>query len=639
MGDLNIENACSTSANKPIGTTALDAASCNLASLDRAVNSSEPTWTSRTGIVRDTLQGALNKLGVLYDDPIRDWAPSLVVGDLRAHRYPASTGDIYIPVAPLPFTTGASFNADNWVLLSGLTSNDLINDLSQAYEFETVAGMIASTIVFPIGKRLKTKVHNTVSGKGGATYTVTSGVAPNIGSHALTTGLYARLNNGNTLNVMQWGAIGNKITDDHPSIQAAEDFARPLKRKVWFPEPSVSYRINSPLIGGTFTNWEGEGRNLFIDKHGNTTSGLPNRIAPERPAVSDVMDVDAILIIDHADNAFAAHVEIKNIYFRSSTTNATPVEYGIYNPRTFFYNTDGVTVDGCDNGFFSYVAFQTTFKNPYAVNCTTAGYKWSDDGTGGGTGTSVVFTRPYSQNCGRGYDIFGLVYSHIDTPSCDNASDICYLLSSCNGVTITSLGMEVQSSGTHGILISGGRVTINGIDDRDTSPSITKLELNAGARAIINTARFTDYTTPASAFNLVVSGGSHLISNNFRLATNGNSFTSYGGGSTRVDTNDGVITFFDSSGNQAVNQELASQIPRFRAFGQSIASGATIDTGLGRRAENVNVNITSGATDSTPSVWALPTETDSSGLIRIRYFDRITGAADNGTYNVDILAY
>ena len=101
MGNLNIDNACSTSANEPVGTTSLAAAACNLGHLDRIANSSALTDQNRIGQNIDTIRGLLNKLGVLYDNPIRDWSASLVVNDLRAHRFPATTGDIYIPIAEL----------------------------------------------------------------------------------------------------------------------------------------------------------------------------------------------------------------------------------------------------------------------------------------------------------------------------------------------------------------------------------------------------------------------------------------------------------------------------------------------------------------------------------------------------------
>ena len=46
-------------------------------------------------------------------------------------------------------------------------TNNIIKDLSQAYEFDTVALMKASTIIFAIGKIIKTKGYYTKGDTGG----------------------------------------------------------------------------------------------------------------------------------------------------------------------------------------------------------------------------------------------------------------------------------------------------------------------------------------------------------------------------------------------------------------------------------------------------------------------------------------
>jgi len=120
--------------------------------------------TNRFGGVTDTVQGRLNKLVVIFDNPIRDWSSSLLVSDLRAHRYPATNGDIYIPLKPLPFTTGATFNVADWTLYQGLSNQDIINDLSQTYNFPTVAAFKASPIEFPITKTVSIKDHKPEGG-------------------------------------------------------------------------------------------------------------------------------------------------------------------------------------------------------------------------------------------------------------------------------------------------------------------------------------------------------------------------------------------------------------------------------------------------------------------------------------------
>lgn len=173
----------------------------NAENLDSAVNSSAATWNDRLGVVRKTVEGAtnsidvastqglidiaadvstvdslaaqatidinadadafdalalqrLNEIGVIYDSPIRNWSASLLVDDLRAHRYPANTGDIYIPTKALPFTTGSTFNAADWELFQGVTPADIINDTAQDIVFPTVAAFKASLDLLPDGKRV-----------------------------------------------------------------------------------------------------------------------------------------------------------------------------------------------------------------------------------------------------------------------------------------------------------------------------------------------------------------------------------------------------------------------------------------------------------------------------------------------------
>lgn len=63
MGQLNIDNACSNSVNEEIGTTSLEALSCNLQFLDRFTNSQNENEIDRTGTIRQTVQGRINSIG------------------------------------------------------------------------------------------------------------------------------------------------------------------------------------------------------------------------------------------------------------------------------------------------------------------------------------------------------------------------------------------------------------------------------------------------------------------------------------------------------------------------------------------------------------------------------------------------
>lgn len=94
----------------------------------------------------------LNEVGVLYDSPIRPWSASLLVEDLRAHKY---NDEVYIPTASLPFTTGATFDVNNWMLLQGVTNGDIDNDISIVKVHQNVAAFKADTTEYPDGKTIR----------------------------------------------------------------------------------------------------------------------------------------------------------------------------------------------------------------------------------------------------------------------------------------------------------------------------------------------------------------------------------------------------------------------------------------------------------------------------------------------------
>ncbi len=102
--------------------------------------------------------------------------------------------------------------------------SSLINDLSQAYEFDTVALMKASSIEFPLGKTLITKGYYAVGGGGGAEYvTVAPQAADGYGDHTLANGNVALVHKPHSIvNALQYGAkADNGATDNTLAFAAA----------------------------------------------------------------------------------------------------------------------------------------------------------------------------------------------------------------------------------------------------------------------------------------------------------------------------------------------------------------------------------------------------------------------------------
>lgn len=229
----------------------------NAENLDSAVNSTGATWTDRLGVVRKTVTSSinsidvastqglidieadvaavnasadafevlalqrLNELGVIYDSPIRDWSASLLVDDLRAHRYPATTGDIYIPTKALPFTTGATFDAADWVILQGVTPADIANNISIVKVHQTVAAFKADLTEYPDGKIIHlndrdadfTKITGTGTGNN-ANIIASTGVNQSIQLSTASNKVYAKA----------WGCLKNQDFDNAPILAAMYDF-------------------------------------------------------------------------------------------------------------------------------------------------------------------------------------------------------------------------------------------------------------------------------------------------------------------------------------------------------------------------------------------------------------------------------
>ena len=119
---------------------------------------------------------------------------------------------------------------------------DIINDLSQAYTFKTVALMKASLIVFPVGKKIFWQGYYAASDGGSNWGIVTSGAHTDDGGSVFTLadGQYIAANIKGKINVRKFGARGTYVpdvtlgvlgvgTDDAPEIQNAIAYAKTLK--------------------------------------------------------------------------------------------------------------------------------------------------------------------------------------------------------------------------------------------------------------------------------------------------------------------------------------------------------------------------------------------------------------------------
>lgn len=130
-------------------------------------------------------------------------------------------------------------------------------DLTLPYEFDTVALMTASIIVFPIGKVLTTRGFTSKNDGGGADYIVTTGVSPNVGSPALTGGGHAAIKIIDKIKALSFGVI--TIVDSQVAIQAAQDVSESLQVPIDFSGIS-QISFNGFIEFEGYLEWHGSGR-------------------------------------------------------------------------------------------------------------------------------------------------------------------------------------------------------------------------------------------------------------------------------------------------------------------------------------------------------------------------------------------
>ena len=112
---------------------------------------------------------------------------------------------------------------------------DLINDLSQAYEFLTVTAMQASAITFPLNKKLTTAERETGKG-GGANYIVTTGSSDLYTNLAIAGAKVAVMQvEDGEVNAIAFGLAG-VYQNDRTAIYALEGYLRTNKYNCLFPD-------------------------------------------------------------------------------------------------------------------------------------------------------------------------------------------------------------------------------------------------------------------------------------------------------------------------------------------------------------------------------------------------------------------
>ena len=153
-----------------------------------------------------------------------------------------------------------------------------VDDLSQAYEFDTVAAMTASMLEFPDGKRIEWLGYYAKLDGGSNWGVVKSGVHTDDGfsifSIDATTYIEANLD-GEKLSVKKAGAKGDGLFDDTATIQRVLDYIEGIGGgTAKLVNTSYGYRITSVLRIPSYTTLEGVAATRFPFQNETEASGI-----------------------------------------------------------------------------------------------------------------------------------------------------------------------------------------------------------------------------------------------------------------------------------------------------------------------------------------------------------------------------
>ncbi len=358
------------------------------------------------------------------------------------------------------------------------------------------------------------------------------------------------------LNVKDFGAVGDGITDDVVAVQATIAYAVAAGGgHVFFPRGT--YNISIPLLTYQNITLLGEGSDVSIIKKTTTTVGSGTSRA-RGGAITDSYVVDSIISVWHDDTGTGT------LYSYRTNLYALKLEgigntYGIYAPRVSQCMWENLYVENVATAILTYDAWMMNYRRITSQG-TQRGIRHADDGSGFGSGTSCVFDSCWVnfdntvQAPTYGFDLFGLTYSSLISCGVDNATRLdttapyAYRFLSCRGISMMACATEGGQAGL--IEATNSRVTVQNF----RSFSMTG---NAGWGTVAGIFNDTSvltfincdidaYTSPGTLFNQVIQNGATQTEIDSLMPSGGSTFISYSGGSKRTQISAGSIYVNDA---------------------------------------------------------------------------------------------
>lgn len=347
-------------------------------------------------------------------------------------------------------------NIGDGVFITAAGSNNTITNFNSAYLINITGGnnAIFSPSCISIDSKLIKVPKPTGTGKIAGIPVVDN---TNRDLYLLTSKSVTGLTGQYDINVLDFGAIGDGITDDTAAFKAAIN-AVPLHGSMFIPSGvyllTESLVVDKPIkIAGNYYGWEAQ--------QSTTTITEPEYREPCLlfNGVKDALQIKAsgsclenLQITSNNNAGYVVGIDLRD-------TNPTYVP-----SRNIQITNVKISAQGAKYGFYAYQTFLTNFTNCWASECRTA----FEIGTYAEASTSVVLENCWALNyIEYGYVLSGLYYSSLISCAADSVSGgLCgYSLQRCNSVSLISCGVE--KCVTNGVALSNSincNIGIIGID-------------------------------------------------------------------------------------------------------------------------------------------------------------------------------
>lgn len=491
--------------------------------------------------------------------------------------------------------------------LGGLTER---SDLAQRNRFETTVAEIV-TGVFSVGDKL------TVTDRDNAKFNIVSGGTAN-GIDILDAG------SGKTANlVVSKTLFAGKLGADETG---ANDDTAIIKRGVAILESIGGGELILPYIYSITDTITTKSR-IIID--GLTSGGL-------------LQKSNGIPILSSTGEGSVRNFEYRNLnlYYQTQQTTAggSAVRLSKAGVFSYLYKLHGLNIKKPYHGIYcpeetGSQSYLGTITNTVIEDSYSYGVKFLGDLAGANTNIDLdqvwcVQTQGYETPTSSGFDLRRIQDLNVGRIACDHVQQRALNVQTCTG-TIQSLSVEscdyTYSSGINSIVnVSGGALRIENVifvgnnltisGDAD----ITLILTNSGCK--LDLGIVTD------------------LNNVINDTSSGKFLTIIGFDSSSIVTNDmyvGPTPVIRDANTPRTIRSFAGR-SRLQYFGGpvSVAAGGFLDTGTGARPVDADVRLVLPTSDTTAGVYPMITEATTGGLLKIRYFNRLTGEQDFTTRSV-----